>query len=251
MSGPAIAGKRVLVSGASSGVGEAAARAFVAEGAFVALLARRADRLQSIAAELGENASAIPVDVSDHDAVARAVSAANEFLGGIDVVVNAAGIAQEAALADLSASDWRRMIDIDLSGTFYVAREAALLMLASGGGSIINIGSDLGSVGHAGYAHYGAAKAGVIGLTKNMAAELAPTVRVNVVCPGPIDTPMMEGELAGAEDPERARRDGMAKVPLGRFATANEIVAAIRLFAVEAPFATGAILPIDGGTTIA
>lgn len=243
-------GKRVLVTGASSGVGEATARAFAAEGASIALFARRAERLDAIAEELGENAHGIAVDVSDPDAVATAVAAADEVLGGLDVAINAAGITHEAPLAELTPADWRGMIDINLSGTFYVAREAALLMLAAGWGSIVNIGSDLGSMGHAGYVHYGAAKAGVIGLTKNMAAELAPTVRVNVVCPGPIDTPMMEAELAHSEDPEAARREGMAAVPMGRFATPAEIVAAIRLFAVEAPFATGAVLAVDGGTTV-
>lgn len=243
-------GKRVLVTGASSGVGEAAARIFAAEGASVALLARRAERLDAIVEELGENAHGVAVDVSDPDAVATAVAAANECLGGIDVAVNAAGIAHEATLAELSPSDWRQVIDINLSGTFYVAREVALLMLAAGDGSIVNIGSDLASIGHAGYAHYGAAKAGVVGLTKSMAAELAPTVRVNVVCPGPIDTPMMAAELAHSEDPEAARQEGMAKVPMARFATPEEIVAAIRLLAVGAPFATGAMLPVDGGTTV-
>ncbi|MBS1843834.1 MAG: SDR family oxidoreductase [Actinobacteria bacterium] len=243
-------GKRVLVTGASSGVGEATARAFAAEGASVALLARRADRLEAIGEELGDDAHGFPVDVSDADAVATAVAAANEALGGLDVAVNAAGIAHEASLKDIAPADWRQMIDVNLSGTFYVAREAALLMLAAGDGSIVNIGSDLASMGHAGFAHYGAAKAGVVGLTKNLAAELAPTVRVNVVCPGPIDTPMMEAELAHAEDPEAARREGMAGVPMGRFAAPEEIVAAIRLFAVEAPFATGAVLPVDGGTTV-
>lgn len=250
MTGEKMRDKRVLVTGASSGVGEAAARAFAAEGASVALLARRAGRLEAIAEELGENAHGIAVDVSDPDAVATAVAAADEALGGLDVAVNAAGIGHEAALAELTPADWRRMIDINLSGTFYVAREAALSMLAAGDGSIVNIGSDLGSMGHAGYAHYGAAKAGVIGLTKNMAAELAPTVRVNVVCPGPTETPMMDAELAQHEDPEAARREGMAGVPMGRFATPEEIVAAIRLLAVEAPFATGATLPVDGGTTV-
>jgi NAD(P)-dependent dehydrogenase (short-subunit alcohol dehydrogenase family) len=243
-------GKRVLVTGASSGVGEAAARIFAAEGADVALLARRAERVGAIAAELGGKACGIPVDVSDSDAVASAVTTAVEELGGLDVAINAAAIAQQANLAELTPSAWREMIDINLSGAFYVSREAALSMLAAGRGSIVNVGSDLGSMGHPGFSHYGAAKAGLIGLTKNMAAELAPTVRVNIVCPGPIDTPMQDAQLALAEDPEAARRESMANVPLGRFATPEEIVAAIRLLAVEATFATGAVLPVDGGTTV-
>lgn len=242
--------KRVLITGASSGVGEAAARMFAAEGASIALLARSGERLAALASELGANAYGIVVDVSDPDAVATAVADANDVLGGLEVAVNAAGIAHEATLAELSPADWKQMIDINLSGTFYVAREAAVLMLSAGGGSIVNVGSDLAIMGHAGYAHYGASKAGVVGMTKNMAAELAPTVRVNVVCPGPIDTPMMDAELAQTEDPEAARRQGMARVPMRRFATPEEIAAAIRLLAVETPFATGAVLPVDGGTTV-
>lgn len=251
MSTDSAQGKRVLVTGASSGVGEATARMFATGGASVALLARRAERLDALVAELGKSTHAFAVDVSDPDAVAAAVAAAEQALGGIDVAVNAAGIAHPASLADLDPAEWRRTIEINLSGTFYVAREVALRMLAAGGGVIVNVGSDLGAnMGHGEFAHYGASKAGVVGLTKGMAAELAPSVRVNVVCPGPIDTPMMEGELALADDPEAARREGMEGVPLRRFASPQEIAAAIRYLAVEAPFATGAVLPIDGGTTV-
>jgi NAD(P)-dependent dehydrogenase (short-subunit alcohol dehydrogenase family) len=114
---------------------------------------------------------------------------------------------------------------------------------------IINIGSDLASMGVRNFVHYCAAKAGVVGLTKGLAAELAPTVRVNAVCPGPIDTPMMHAQLALVEDPAAARRDAMTNVPLGRFASPEEIVAAIRFLAVDATLATGAVLALDGGTS--
>jgi NAD(P)-dependent dehydrogenase (short-subunit alcohol dehydrogenase family) len=99
------------------------------------------------------------------------------------------------------------------------------------------------------FVHYCAAKAGVVGLTKGMAAELAPTVRVNAVCPGPIDTPMMEAQLALSDDPAAAREEATGKVPLRRFASPEEVVAAIRFFAIDAPFATGAVMSLDGGTT--
>ena len=244
-----LSAQRVLVTGASSGVGMAAARRFVAEGATVALLARRADRLEELAEELGPAAHAFAVDVADPGRVAATVDAAAATLGGLDIAINAAGIVEPASLEKLDAAMWRRIIDINLSGTFYIAREAALRMRAGGGGVIINVGSDLANMGVANFVHYGAAKAGVVGLTKGMAAELAPTVRVNAVCPGPIDTPMMAAELALSNDPVAARQEAVDSVPLRRFASAEEIVAAIRFLAVDAPFATGAVLALDGGTT--
>ena len=247
--GRRLSGKRVLITGASSGVGMAAARHFVADGATVALLARRGDRLERLAEELGPAAHVFAVDVADPDAVATAVDAADSALGGLDVVINAAGVADAVSLAELDAAAWRRVIDINLSGTFYVARQSALRMRAAGGGVIINIGSDLAHMGVPNFVHYCAAKAGVVGMTKGMAAELAPTVRVNAVCPGPIDTPMMEAQLALSDDPAAAREDAIGKVPLRRFASPEEVVAAIRFLAVDALFATGAVMPLDGGTT--
>jgi NAD(P)-dependent dehydrogenase (short-subunit alcohol dehydrogenase family) len=244
-----LAGKRALITGASSGVGMAAARHFVGEGATVALLARRRDRLEQLAEELDPAAHVFAVDVSDPSAVATAVDAADSALGGIDIVINAAAVVDPVSLADLDAATWRRVIDINLSGTFYVAREAALRMRAAGGGAIINVGSDLASMGVANFVHYCAAKAGVVGMTRGLAAELAPTVRVNAVCPGPIDTPMMEAQLSLSDDPAAARKRAIDNVPLERFASPEEVVVAIRFLAVDAPFATGAVVALDGGTT--
>lgn len=249
--GDDLSSKHVLITGASSGVGETAARRFVEGGAQVALFARRGDRLARLSEELGPAAHAFTVDVSDPEAVATAVDQADEALGGLDVTINAAGVVDPAGLVEIDPALWRRTIDINLSGTFYVARESALRMRDGGGGVIINIGSDLSSFGVANFVHYCASKAGVIGLTKGMAVELAPAVRVNAVCPGPIDTPMMEAELALSDDPAAARKEAIEQVPLKRFSSPDEIVAAIRFLAVEAPFATGAVLPLDGGTTAA
>jgi NAD(P)-dependent dehydrogenase (short-subunit alcohol dehydrogenase family) len=244
------AGSRVLITGASSGVGLAAAREFAAEGARVALLARREEVLEALAAELGDGAVAQPTDVADPAAVAVAVEAACDAFGGLDVVVNAAGVGLPTPLDELDPRGWQEVIDINLSGTFYVAREAALRMLAGDGGTIINVGSELSSIGMAFYAPYCASKFGVIGLTKALAAELAPAVRVNAVCPGPIDTPMMDAELEWYPDPEATRADAIERVPLKRFAAPEEIVEAIRFLAFDAPYATGATLPLDGGTTM-
>lgn len=244
-----VAGSRVLITGASSGVGQAAGRAFAAEGARVALLARREELLRVLADELGDAALPLPTDVADPDAVAAAVARAHEAFGGLDVVVNAAGIGMPTPLKELDAAGWREVIDINLSGTFFIAREAGLRMLEDGGGSIVNVGSELSSIGMGQYTAYCASKFGVVGLTKALAAELAPTVRVNVVCPGPIDTPMMDAEIDWYPDPEATRKEAIERVPLKRFADADEVVGAIRFLAFEAQFATGAVLPLDGGTT--
>jgi NAD(P)-dependent dehydrogenase (short-subunit alcohol dehydrogenase family) len=239
----------VLVTGASSGVGEAAARRFAADGAAVALLARRADRLAALTDDLGSAASPFPADITEPSAVAVAVAGAVEALGGLDVVINAAGTVVPAGLAELDANTWRQVLDVNLSGTFYVSREAALHMRVNGGGSIVNIGSDLASYGMKDFVHYCAAKAGVVGLTKALAAELAPAIRVNVVCPGPIDTPMMEGELALADDPVAARAEAIERVALKRFLDPDEVVDAIRFLAVDATFATGSVFALDAGAT--
>ncbi|MDQ6830449.1 MAG: SDR family oxidoreductase [Gemmatimonadota bacterium] len=228
----------------------AATKRFVAEGAVVALLARRAERLAELAAELGEAVRPFPVDVADPIAVAAAVASADETLGGLDIVINAAGVSDPTPLEDLHAKTWQRTIDINLSGSFYVAREAALRMMAADGGVIVNVGSELSSLGMAECVHYCASKAGIVGMTKALAAELAPKVRVNVVCPGPIDTPMIHAELALSPDPAEARREAIDRVPLKRLATPEEVVSAIRFLAVDAPYATGAVLPLDGGITV-
>jgi NAD(P)-dependent dehydrogenase (short-subunit alcohol dehydrogenase family) len=244
-----IAGLRVLITGASSGVGLATARRFATEGAAVALLARRRDVLTALADELGDAAHGFAVDVADPDAVSVAVASACEALDGLDVVVNAAGMVVPAGLADIDPNAWRQVLDVNLSGTFYVSREAALRMRSDGGGSIANIGSDLASYGMKDFVHYCAAKAGVVGLTKALAAELVPDVRVNDVCPGPIDTPMMERELALTDDPTTARAEAIERVALKRFMDPDEVVDAIRYLAVDATFATGSVLALDAGAT--
>lgn len=241
--------KRAIITGASSGVGKATAELFAAHGAKVGLIARRADILNDVAAPLGGSAMALPADVADDKAVARAVERFANAEGGIDVVVNAAAIDGPAHLKDLTPEIWRQQIDINLSGTFYVAREAALRMMAGDGGVIINVGSELGLIGMGLYVHYCTSKFGVVGLTKALAAELAPKVRVNCICPGPIDTPMMDAEIEWFGNPEETRKMAIERVPLKRMATAEEIAKSILFFAADAPYATGSIFSIDGGTT--
>ncbi|RGE19557.1 SDR family NAD(P)-dependent oxidoreductase [Leucobacter sp. wl10] len=243
--------RRVLITGATSGVGEATARLFADEIAEVALLARRGDELRRVADELGGSSHVFVADVADPASVRSAVREAIDALGGLDVAVNAAGLAGYAALEELDDDIWRRVIDTNLSGTFTVSREAGLHMRAAGGGSIVNVASDLAGMGVAGLAHYCASKAGVLGLTRALALELAPRVRVNAVCPGPIDTRMMRVGLEQEADPETALREKEATVPLQRLAHPAEVARAIRFLAVEGTFATGTSMAFDGGTSAA
>jgi NAD(P)-dependent dehydrogenase (short-subunit alcohol dehydrogenase family) len=161
--------------------------------------------------------------------------------------VNAAGIDGPVALADLTPDVWNEQIAVNLSGSFYVARETALVM--ADGGSIVNLGSELSFLGMGLFVHYCASKFGVIGMTKAMAMELAPRIRVNAVCPGPVDTPMMDAELEWFPDPVATRKGAIERVPMKRFATASEIAETILFVAVSMPFATGSAISVDGGTT--
>lgn len=244
-----LADKRVIITGASSGIGEATAGRFVREGARVVLVARGAERLQRVALELGAAATAYPADVRDPDQVEAMVDAALEVLGGIDVVVNSAGVSNPTALEDLTPDLWREVIDTNLSGSFYVCRAAGLRMRDAGGGSIVNVASESSLLGEPMYVAYCASKGGILTLTKALAAELAPTVRVNAVCPGTVQTPMLDRDFASLPDPEWARKATKDRIPLRRFCTPEEVAEAILYLAAEATFATGMGLNLDGGTT--
>ncbi|MBN3459731.1 SDR family oxidoreductase [Mycobacterium sp. DSM 3803] len=238
---------RAIITGASSGVGLAVARNVHRHGGTVALLARKPDRLNEIVDAFGDRAFAFPTDVADPNSVAVSIEKAHNALEVIDLVVNSAGTCAPVELAALDAQRWQDTIAVNLSGSFYVARQAAPLMSS---GSIVNVASELSTIGMAGFVDYCAAKSGVIGLTKALAAELAPRgIRVNAVCPGPIDTPMLAGEFELFDDPAAVRTDAIERIPLKRFATADEIAEAI-LYLHSAQFATGACLSVDGGTTV-
>jgi NAD(P)-dependent dehydrogenase (short-subunit alcohol dehydrogenase family) len=193
---------------------------------------------------------AVRCDVSDPRAVAAAAAETEDRIGLVNALVNAAGVADPRPLAELDSQAWAQTIGINLSGSFYPSREIALrLREHDEPGSIVNIGSELSSLGLGGYAAYCASKAGVIGITKALAAELAPRIRVNALCPGPVDTPMLAGELALAADPDAAREQENKRPPLGRIGQPGEIADAAVWLLCDATFATGALVPIDGGTT--
>lgn len=242
-------GKTALVTGASSGIGLAVSEYFATRGARVALVSRREAELLKVKASIGDNATARQLDVSNPDAVAAVVKAIWNELEGIDYVVHAAGVVTPSALDNLGDDLWNTTISTNLSGAFYVMREVGLRMRDRGQGSIVAIGSDLAFKGMANYAHYCASKAGLAGLVKAMAMELAPLVRVNCVCPGPVDTPMMTAEMEWFGGVDATRTTFEATVPLKRFASSAEIAKFAGFIAVDATFATGSILSTDGGTT--
>ncbi len=239
-----------VVTGASSGIGLEVARKLALRGGKVALWGRRVDRLAALADEFGDAAVGVGCDVSDPGQVEAATRRSTDSLGPINALVNSAGISEPTELASLDQSAWLRTIDANLSGTFYVCRSIALAMRDhGGGGSIVNLGSDLSTMGMPSYVHYCASKAGVVGLTKALAAELAPAIRVNALCPGPVDTPMLRAEVALAADPDRAWQQEGERVPLGRISRPEEIADAVLWLLVEATYATGALVPVDGGAT--
>jgi NAD(P)-dependent dehydrogenase (short-subunit alcohol dehydrogenase family) len=242
-------GVRAVVTGASSGIGEAAARLLAAEGAQILLAARSAGPLAELADELGDCATPVPTDVSDPGQVAALIDAAEERIGGIDLVVNSAGVSNPAPLEELTPERWQEVIAINLSGCYYVCREAGLRMRAAGGGNIVNVASESSFLGEPMYVAYCASKGGMMTLTRALAAELAPTVRVNAVCPGSVDTPMLRRDFASLPDAEHALAATQARIPLQRFAKPEEIARAVLYLATEATFATGMGLNIDGGTT--
>jgi NAD(P)-dependent dehydrogenase (short-subunit alcohol dehydrogenase family) len=236
-------GKRVLITGGAGAIGTATAKRFVEEGAQVHVFDRDEAACQRLKKDMPNLAGYILVDVADPDSVARAFDELDKRDGGPDILINNAGISIRHSFLDITPQEWRTVLDINLNGVFYVARQAARRMLAQGGGVIVNMGSSNGLTGYHYYADYNASKAGVIELSRSMALELGPTIRVNAVCPGFIMTPMQEAEYT----PEM-RRAFEKKLPLNKLGQPEDVAALFAFLASdEAGFITGQSFVIDGG----
>ena len=242
-----LTGNVALITGASRGIGAACAKKLAALGADIAVIyagnAEKANEVCTACQALGVRARAYQCDVADFDAVKQTVAAVKAELGSVDILVNSAGITRDGLVAAMCEADFDAVIDTNLKGTFNMIRHCARLFLRAGHGRIVNISSVAGVAGNAGQANYSASKAGVIGLTKSVARELAPKgITCNAVAPGFVATDMTAA-LPLTDEQLRAA------VPLGRMARPEEIADAVA-FLLQSDYITGQVLCVDGGVAI-
>ena len=238
-----LAGKRALITGASGGIGGAIAVALHGQGAEVTLSGTRADALEATRAELGERAHCAPCDLGDGAAAATLVKQAEAAMGGLDILVNNAGITRDTLALRMSDEDWQRVIDINLTASFRLARAVLRGMLKRRWGRIVSIASVVGLTGNPGQANYAASKAGMIGMTKALAQEVATRgITVNCVAPGFVESPMSR-----ALDDDRRRRI-LESIPAGRLGEGHEVAACVVFLASQdAAYVTGQTLHVNGG----
>jgi 3-oxoacyl-[acyl-carrier protein] reductase len=238
-----LTGKKALVTGASGGIGGAIARALYGAGAVVALTGTRQAALDELAASLGSRASVLVADLADSAAAEDLVKRAEEAMGGLDILVNNAGLTRDTLLLRMKDEDWERVIEVNLTAGFRLARAALRGMMKRRFGRIIGITSVVGVAGNAGQANYAASKAGMIGFSKALAQEVASrSITVNCIAPGFIETAMT------ASLSEEIKTRMLAGIPVGRFGQAVEIAAAaLYLASDETAYMTGQTLHVNGG----
>jgi meso-butanediol dehydrogenase / (S,S)-butanediol dehydrogenase / diacetyl reductase len=244
-------GKVALITGAASGQGRAASLLFAQHGAAIAVVDvndEGAAETVQLVADAGSRAVAIHADVSVADDVERMIKETVDALGRIDVLYNNAAVQMSGNLVDTTEEQWDLTIDTNLTAIFRACRAAIPHMLAGGGGSIINTSSVLGLIGSEGYAAYGAAKAGLVALTRQIAVEHGPEIRANVIAPGSIDTPRFRKVAAEMDDGEGFVAGLLTNIPLRRLGLAED-VAGIALFLAsdQSSYTSGAVVPADGG----
>ncbi len=244
-------GKSVLVTGASRGIGKATAQAFLDAGARVAVNGRSEASVNTALASLtgAENAVPAPGDVATAKGCEQVVQQALDQLGGIDVLVNNAGVFARATVEDTDEAVWDYVLDANLKGTFFCTR-AALPALKEARGSVVNVASESGLNGYAESSAYCASKGAVVNLTRALAIEFAPLVRVNCVCPGAIETDMARAAFALDGDQDAGIAHQKTKYPVQRIGTSEEVAVAILYLASDhAGFVNGVALPMEGGAT--
>ncbi len=238
-----LTGKTALVTGASGGIGAAIARALHEAGAKVGLSGTRVEPLESLAAELGEGAHVLPCNLSDPEAVAALPGQATEAMGSLDILVNNAGITRDNLFMRMSDEEWQSVLDVNLTATMKLCKGAIRGMMKARWGRIVNISSVVGATGNPGQANYAASKAGMVGMSKSLAYEVASRgITVNCVAPGFITTAMTD-KLTDDQ-----KKVILAQVPAGRMGEADEIAASVLFLASpEAGYMTGATLHVNGG----
>ena len=238
-----LTGKKALVTGASGGIGGAIAKGLYAQGATVALSGTRVDPLNALAAELGDRAHVAPCNLSDNEAVLALAGQASDAMGGLDILVNNAGITRDNIFMRMSDEEWQQVIDVNLSSTMRLMKSVMRPMIKQRFGRIINITSIVGVTGNAGQVNYAASKAGMIGMTKSYAQEIATRgITANCVAPGFIETAMT------AELPEAVKEKMTGNIPAGRMGTPEEIASAVSYLASdEASYITGQTIHVNGG----
>jgi 3-oxoacyl-[acyl-carrier protein] reductase len=238
-----LTGKNALVTGASGGIGADIARVLHAAGAAVGLSGTRVEPLQALAAELGTRAHVLPCNLSDMAAVEALPKQATEAMGSVDILVNNAGITRDNLFMRMSDDEWQSVLDVNLTATFKLCKGVMRGMMKARWGRIVNISSIVGATGNPGQANYAASKAGMVGMSKSLAFEVASRgITVNAVAPGFIETAMTDK----LNDEQKSAI--MGQIPAGRMGAPEEIAAAVLYLAsVEAGYVTGSTLHVNGG----